>query len=152
MRLPIRLLIPLVLLGSAAVTSAQNEIKYTLLDGSSLIADITPSGTRVVGNMRNPDGSLEWGAFYWDFKTSTTPVYIGGGDAVAISDDGSIIAGNIQTPSTPLDNYEAAIYDLNNPGLGWQGLPARSLDAGMLAAMVVLAVWIAGTRVVMEDR
>jgi len=70
------------------VASAQ---QYIEIAGTSSVNDITPDGSIVVGT-----GS--GGGFYWDWRNDPAPTYIGGNDAVAVSDDGSVIVGCIPDP------------------------------------------------------
>src|SRR5262245_36911532 len=50
--------------------------------------DVTPDGAVVVGWMPS-------GGWYWRWQLDPAPVEIGGLGAVAVSDDGTVIAGNI---------------------------------------------------------
>jgi uncharacterized membrane protein len=70
------------------------------------INDITADGNTVVG-------SGSGGAFYWNWRVDPAPTYIGGSWAAAISDDGSVIAGNI---IDPVDGPVAATWTQAN---GW---------------------------------
>lgn len=110
-------------------------------------ADVTPDGKIVVGG--GPQG-----AFYWRWQTDPTPTLIGAGNAVAVSDDGSVIAGNITSsvtgqevaaiwtqadgwtelgglPSGGCDAFLSAAYDISADGkavvgLGWEGCSGRA--------------------------
>jgi len=53
--------------------------------------DTTPDGAVVVGWMPG-------GGYYWRWQVDPAPVQIGGQGAVAVSDDGTVIAGNILDP------------------------------------------------------
>ncbi|HZM00689.1 MAG TPA: hypothetical protein VFD43_10600 [Planctomycetota bacterium] len=53
--------------------------------------DVTPDGAVAVGWKSG-------GAFYWRWQVDPSPVSIGGLGAVAVSDDGTVITGNISDP------------------------------------------------------
>ena len=72
------------LLGTAIATGQS----YTAVPGSWGVNDITPDGQVVCGV--GPSGG-----FYWRWQVEPTPTFIGGNDAVALSDDGSVIVGCI---------------------------------------------------------
>jgi len=57
------------------------------------VNDITPDGSIIVGQAANGAG-----AFYWRWQEDPAPTLIGGLSAVAVSEDGSVIAGNIDDP------------------------------------------------------
>jgi uncharacterized membrane protein len=78
----------LALVGGAA--SAQS---YQAIPGVFAASDITPDGQIIVGG-----GS--GGAFYWRWKVDPAPIFIGAQGAVAVSDDGTVIAGNMSDPTT----------------------------------------------------
>ena len=82
------LLLPFAL---AAPVGAQ----FIQLDPGTWVYDVTPDGKTVVGTGGGPGGG-----FYWNWTEDPAPVYIGGNEAVAISDDGSVIVGCISNPST----------------------------------------------------
>ena len=66
---------------------------FTPIPGAFGASDITPDGEIVVG-------SGSGGGYFWRWRVDPSPTFIGGNDAVAISDDGSVIAGNINDPVT----------------------------------------------------
>ena len=97
----------LVALSCAAATNAQLAT-YTVAADAWQIVDVTVGGQVVVGNMVNPADPLDYGAFYWRWKIDLAPTYVGGGTAMAVSEDGSIIAGDIEDPVT--EDPVAAIW------------------------------------------
>ena len=72
--------------------------------------DVTPDGAVVVG--WKPSGG-----WYWRWQLDPAPVEIGGLGAVAVSDDGTVIAGNINDPGS--GEQVAARW---TAGRGWVGL------------------------------
>jgi len=84
-------LLGLALLGSFAFTGAATAQQYIEVPGAFWVSDITPDGSVVVGTGTG-------GGFYWRWRTDPAPVFIGGNDAVACSDDGSVIVGCIDDP------------------------------------------------------
>ena len=95
------------LLLAAATASGQSYIE---VPGSQGVYDVTPDGEIVCGV-----GS--GGGFYWRWRTEPAPTFIGGNDAVAISDDGSVIVGCIG----PGLGEEAAMW---TQATGWVSLGA----------------------------
>ena len=81
----------LALLGSLAWTGAATAQQYIEVPGASWVSDITPDGSIVVG-------SGSGGGFYWRWQVDPAPTFIGGNDAVACSEDGSVIVGCITDP------------------------------------------------------
>ena len=76
-------------LGSTSVCAQQ------FLDFDGWANDITPDGSVVVGQSAT-------GAFYWRWQVDPEPVQIGGVTALAVSDDGTVIAGNMFDPDLGL--------------------------------------------------
>jgi len=72
--------------------------------------DVTPDGAVVVG--WKPSGG-----WYWRWQLDPAPVEIGGLGAVAVSDDGTVIAGNIYDPTS--GDQVAARWTAET---GWVGL------------------------------
>ena len=72
--------------------------------------DITPDGSLIVG-------SGPTGAFYWRWDEEPAPTFIGGVSAAAVSDDGTVIAGDMIDPGTGAQ--VAAIWTEDD---GWQSL------------------------------
>ena len=77
--------------------------------------DITPDGEIIVG-------SGTGGAYYWRWQTDPAPTYIGGKGAVAVSDDGSVIAGSITDPTGATSKTVAARW---TQATGWVPLGAE---------------------------
>ena len=103
---------------TAGVASAQS---FTEVPGGFSCTDVTPDGTIVCGS----GGS---GGYYWEWQNAATPLptFFGGNDAVAISDDGSYLAGNMDDPMSGVSR--AARYDV---GAGtWMLLPTPPLGGG----------------------
>jgi len=93
----------------AAPSFAQDASAILVPNGFG-IADITPDGKTVVGFGTG-------GAYYWRWQEDPAPTFIGGDNAIAISDDGSVIAGNMTDPQTGF--MEAAIWTAAD---GWETL------------------------------
>jgi hypothetical protein len=75
----------------AGAASAQS---YTAIPGGAYQAnDITPDGEIVVGTGSN-------GAYYWRWRVDPAPIDIGGDWGKSISDDGTVITGNMKDPVT----------------------------------------------------
>ena len=75
--------------GLALAAGAQAQATFTLM-GSGRAADMNPDGTAVVGL----DGQ---GAFLWTQAAGYQP--LGQDDAVAVSDDGTVVLGNMTDPN-----------------------------------------------------
>lgn len=118
----------------AAPTAAQ---QYVQLPGGSWATDVTPDGSIVVG-------SWNGGSFIWRWRIDPAPTFIPGGSVVGVSDDGSVLAGNVTNPS--VNAQEAAIFTggqfVNGvyqggswTGLGWfpgaLGCPSYSTAYGI---------------------
>ena len=73
--------------------------------------DVTPDGKVVVGTWNFGDG------FIWRWQEDPAPTIVLGGDIVAVSDDGSVVAGNWNDPG--LGATVAAIW---TEAGGWQSL------------------------------
>ncbi len=98
-----------VVLLAAAGLSAQ-QATYRALAGVSSANDITPDGSIVVG-------SGPGGGYYWRWQVEPAPTFIGGRDAVAVSDDGSVIVGCIIDPGTGRE-----VAGRWTQATGWQNL------------------------------
>lgn len=84
----IRLILSLTLaLGAGAAPLAAQQLKTF----TGWASDVTPDGAVVVGRNSNQ-------AVYWRWQLDPAPVPIGGSSAVAVSDDGTVIAGDIPNP------------------------------------------------------
>jgi uncharacterized membrane protein len=77
----------LLLGGTAAAQS------YTVVPGAYSCSDVTPDGELVVG-------SGSGGAYYWRWRTDPAPTYVGGSTATGVSNDGTVITGNMKDPAT----------------------------------------------------
>ncbi|RKY16445.1 MAG: hypothetical protein DRQ55_17985 [Planctomycetota bacterium] len=106
--------------------------------------DITPDGETVVG-------TSNVGGFIWRWQVDAEPTYVPGGDMVAVSDDGSVVLGNIWVGGSPYaalwtedGGWDALDFSAFSPcgpsvssgyalsgdgksatGLGWNGCDAR---------------------------
>ena len=98
-------LLPGALLLSVTTAAGQG---YLEVPGSWGVNDITPDGEVVCGV--GPAGG-----FYWRWQVEPAPTFIGGNDAVALSDDGSVIVGCINAAL----GEEAAMW---TQASGWQSL------------------------------
>ena len=78
----------------------------------SWVNDITPDGKVVVGSW-----NLGSAGFIWRWQEDPTPTIIAGGDFVAVSDDGTVVAGTFTDPS--VNDQVAAIW---TEAGGWQSL------------------------------
>ena len=79
------------LVSTGALSGVASAQQYVEVTGAFSVNDITPDGNIVVG-------SGSGGGFYWDWRNDPAPTYIGGNDASAVSDDGSVIVGCIPDP------------------------------------------------------
>ena len=84
--------------------------QYIELPTGVSILDITSDGSVVCGRGTG-------GAFYWRWRVDPAPVYVGGVDAVGISDDGSVLVGCIIDPGT-----NAEVAGRWTQATGWQNL------------------------------
>ncbi|MCP3978066.1 MAG: hypothetical protein GY716_01875, partial [bacterium] len=92
-------------LATASVTHVASAqiAKFEWLDGASSANDMTPDGRWVVGHASGGGGYL------WSRETGYNN--IGGNGAVAVSDDGAVVLGEIDHPTT--GHSEAAIWTTN---------------------------------------
>ena len=106
-----RLLGLVVLTGLAASgpASAQQLVNLPL---GSWANDVTPDGEVVVGTYDYDDG------FIWRWRVEAAPTVILGGDMVGVSDDGSVVCGNILDPGGS-GNQVAGLW---TAATGWQSL------------------------------
>ena len=125
---------------AAAPLGAQ---QYIPIPGSFSATDISSDGEVVVGTT----GS---GSFVWRWRDDPAPTIIPGGFATAVSDDGTVIAGNIDEPGTGVQvaarwtaatgwvslggfdtcGSKSSAYDISGDGttvvgLAWQGCSGR---------------------------
>jgi len=105
-----RLLGPVILcsLSLAVPASAQQLV---MMPNGSWATDITPDGEIVVGSYDYDDG------FIWRWRVDPAPTIIPGGTIEAVSDDGTVVAGNIH--DQVVDAQVAAIW---TEATGWQSL------------------------------
>lgn len=109
MQTSFRILTGLAPLLCAAPASAQY---YVELPAGSWCSDVTPDERIVVGTWSyGADG------FIWRWQEDRTPSIIPGGDVIGVSDDGSVVVGNITDPT--LNVQVTAIWTAAG---GWQGL------------------------------
>ena len=78
------------LLAFAPAADAQQVVE---MEPGTWVTDITPDGNIVTG-------SGPGGAFRWEWRVDPAPTYIGGHGGTGISDDGSVIVGNMDDPTT----------------------------------------------------
>jgi uncharacterized membrane protein len=89
----------------------------TVLPADTWVMDITPDGEVVVGN----DPFLKGNSFIWRWRVDPAPTVIPGGNAFAVSDDGTVIAGNFLNGTADPSDDTAAIW---TAATGWQSLGA----------------------------
>jgi len=121
---PVLGLVVLLLTSSSAL--AQRHVPIP--DGFSA-ADITPDGSLVVGTH---DGG---GAFIWDWRNDPSPTLLGGGGAVAVSDDGSVILGQMGDPL----GSGLGVAALWTASGGWQSLGGFDDCSGSLSNAYALS-------------
>jgi uncharacterized membrane protein len=86
------------------------QASFTSVPGGFSAVDITPDGQIVVG-------SGSGGGYYWRWKQDPAPTFVGGDGAVAVSDDGSVLLGNIDDQVTG-----AQVAGIWTQATGWQSL------------------------------
>jgi hypothetical protein len=132
----------LALLALAVSGAAQQVIE---VPNSTRVNDVTPDGNIIVGQGPN-------GAFIWAWRNDATPTDIGGLTGVAVSDDGTAVAGLMEDPVTgnnvagrwtaltgwvPLGGVDtcdfsiSSAYDISGDGtqvtgLAWDGCSGRA--------------------------
>jgi uncharacterized membrane protein len=99
-----------VLLAGVALAGPVAGQQFIKLPLGSWANDITPDGEVVVGTYAG-------GGFIWRWRVDPSPTVVPGGDMVGVSDDGTVVAGNI--PNLVVGGTQAAIW---TAGGGWQGL------------------------------
>lgn len=99
------------LLAGLAMTGPAAAQQLITMPSGSWATDITPDGEIVAGSYNYDDG------FIWRWRVDPAPTIISGGTIVAISDDGTVAAGNIIDPT--VDANVAAIW---TEATGWQSL------------------------------
>lgn len=72
----------------AALPSLASAQSYIPVPDGGIVYDVTPDGEVVVG-------SGAGGGFIWRWREDPAPTFIGGNDAVAVSDDGLVVVGCI---------------------------------------------------------
>ena len=105
-----KLLGPVILACLALAASANGQQLRTMPSGT-WATDVTPDGEIVVGSYNYVDG------FIWRWRTEPAPTIIPGGTIEAVSDDGTVVAGNIHDQVVDAD--VAAIW---TQATGWQSL------------------------------
>ena len=105
-----KLLGPVILCCLAPAVPASGQQLVTMPNGS-WATDVTPDGEIVAGSYDHDDG------FIWHWRTEPAPTIIQGGTIVAISDDGTVAAGNIIDP-----NADANVAAIWTEATGWQSL------------------------------
>jgi uncharacterized membrane protein len=81
------LVLPLVAIATLNVALSAQALE--ILPTGTWANDVTPDGELIVG-------SSNVGGFMWRWRDDPAPTYIPGGDMLAVSDDGSVVLGNIQ--------------------------------------------------------
>jgi uncharacterized membrane protein len=94
-----------------AIAAAAPGQQLVTMPNGSWATDVTPDGEIVAGSYAYVDG------FIWRWRVDPAPTIITGGTIVAISDDGTVAAGNIIDPG--VDANVAAIW---TQATGWQSL------------------------------
>jgi uncharacterized membrane protein len=92
-----------------------NAQSITVMPKDSWVMDVTPDGEVVVGSYDSFQGI----SFIWRWRVDPAPTIIPGGDAVAVSDDGSVIAGKFHNGTADLSDDTAGIW---TAATGWQSL------------------------------
>ncbi len=100
----------IVVLGAAGAAYGQS-VAFELIPGTWSANDLTPDGRYVVGEA--PSGPYRYDRMTKQMMTLPGPGY----SAVAVSDDGSVVLGNMPDPTT--DDEVAAIW---TEQAGWQSL------------------------------
>jgi len=97
--------------GCAALAAPMAAQQIITMPVGTWATDITPDGSVVVGSYNYGDG------FIWRWREDPAPTVILGGTIEAVSDDGTVAAGNIIDPI--IGAQVAAIW---TQATGWQGL------------------------------
>jgi len=105
-----KLLGSVVLCCLALSVPASGQQLITMPSGS-WATDVTPDGEIVAGSYDFDEG------FIWHWRTEPAPTIIPGGTIIAISDDGTVAAGNIIDP-----NVDANVAAIWTEATGWQSL------------------------------
>ncbi len=118
-----RLVFPVALLLLTLVATSAEAQQYIPIPDGWAARDVTPDGEIVVGT--RPGGS-----FVWRWRDDPAPTLIAGAGAVAVSDDGTVLAGTWFDPVSNLE--EAARW---TQATGWVSLGgSASCDAFLSAA------------------
>jgi uncharacterized membrane protein len=99
-----------ILLISIFTPSSQAQ-QYIDLPTSSWANDVTPDGSIVVGTWE------AWDGFIWNWREDPAPTPVLGGNMVAVSDDGTVVAGNFFDASVG-----ATVAGVWTQATGWQSL------------------------------
>ena len=145
------------------------QAAYQVVPDGGRAVDITPDGRYVLGTGTNP-ATGQWEGFIWEWQASPTPSYVlGPCDVDAISDDGTVVAGNfgatfggpagrwtqaggwvpIGELGAPCGSSIANVYDMSGDGdvivgLGWiscAAYPFRWTEATGMVAGEDVGTW-----------
>ena len=105
-----KLLGSVVLCCLALSVPASGQQLITLPSGS-WATDVSPDGEIVAGSYDFDQG------FIWRWRVDAAPTIVPGGTIIAISDDGTVAAGNIIDP-----NVDANVAAIWTEATGWQSL------------------------------
>jgi hypothetical protein len=105
-------ILSLTVLAALAWAGTATGQQFVQIPGGFWANDISADGKVVVGD------ALGGGGFYWHWRTDPLPTNIGGRGAVAVSDDGSKILGNIDNPAG-----SGSLPAIWSQASGWVPLP-----------------------------
>jgi uncharacterized membrane protein len=128
--------LPTVTIASAVALAAPalgQDATFTWLTQAFSANDMTPDGRIVVG-------SGVGGAYYWTLEDGYTWLP-GGGNAVSISDGGTVILGNVDDPDNPGHNVGAVWHQTDE---GWERTTFGGLPTGLLCPSVSSAYELSG--------
>ena len=123
-------------LSLATPVSAQQLVN---LPPGSWATDVTPDGEIVVG------GSSASDAFIWRWRVDPAPTVVPGGYITAVSDDGSVVCGNIDDPAGSGQGVAARWTQAT----GWQSLGFLPGAGGLCGGSLSSALDISGDGSVM---
>jgi hypothetical protein len=103
------LVLPLVAIVTLSVSLSAQSLE--ILPTGTWVNDVTPDGELVVG-------TSNVGGFIWRWRVDPAPTYVPGGDMVAVSDDGTIVLGNMQDGSNTAGLWTEAGGWVSLGGLG----------------------------------
>ena len=113
-----RTLFTAALLAVAPFTAGVAGQQLVTLPPGSWANDITPDGEVVVG-------TYSGGGFIWRWRTEPSPTVVPGGDMVAVSDDGTVVCGNMPDPVSG-----AEVAGRWTASTGWEPLGSLLGDDG----------------------